>query len=573
MINFCFYVVNTRIGARKPVYQVEALAEELQLAVAIQGKQRFLKLILVGSFEGMNLKPIKITEPKLCTRFTCSMSRNNTVCLICVASNRSLFIFEIARVQGRHKRLKEISCPYIVQSINFVRDGDWICVGSSNYFAMFSIWTDGPAQVLLRGDLIDIDSSLAFFQHSPSEAHCAVQLGDDEFLLAFENCGVYMNSNRKKTRPDNLMWPAKLISGTAVSFSYPYLYVFTEAGLVVFNAITSCWVSTLSSCRVQPLSMDAHLCLAHLSSSSISNSSSRKSAVGGIMDSSTGNVATPSPPYISPSDLVSGQQQQQLVRLIHLPQISDNKEMSKQQVSALRSRRLQMPQSSIFGVTGRVRVSLVKSSIQQKSSRFNLYSLVEDSLSSTTHGVSPERLRNFRSQSQSRTPQPSVQSNVPLNPTSGTSRISHLISGPSDFRHISHMGPQITGAPLLDLTSSPGEPPLTEAERIARFKSVLEEKCGNGNRRGSSPNNIPNVSLHLPFSDPNNAPDGFHHNASLTQMSTITKSQSVDPTYPPNWLKHRTLTFRPLNFVTNTPPLRGGSEWDFPDSVFMHVVM
>ncbi|CAH8479685.1 unnamed protein product [Schistosoma curassoni] len=398
--------INTRIGARKPVYQVEALAEELQLAVAIQ--------------------------------------------------------------------------------------------------------------VLLRGDLIDIDSSLAFFQHSPSEAHCAVQLGDDEFLLAFENCGVYMNSNRKKTRPDNLMWPAKLISGTAVSFSYPYLYVFTEAGLVVFNAITSCWVSTLSSCRVQPLSMDAHLCLAHLSSSSISNSSSRKSAVGGIMDSSTGNVATPSPPYISPSDLVSGQQQQQLVRLIHLPQISDNKEMSKQQVSALRSRRLQMPQSSIFGVTGRVR----------KSSRFNLYSLVEDSLSSTTHGVSPERLRNFRSQSQSRTPQPSVQSNVPLNPTSGTSRISHLISGPSDFRHISHMGPQITGAPLLDLTSSPGEPPLTEAERIARFKSVLEEKCGNGNRRGSSPNNIPNVSLHLPFSDPNNAPDGFHHNASLTQMSTITKSQS-----------------------------------------------
>lgn len=152
---------------------------------------------------------------------------------------------------------------------------------------------------------------------------------------------------------------------------------------------------------------------------------------------------------------------------------------------------------------------------------------MEDSLSSTTHGVSPERLRNFRSQSQSRTPQPSVQSNVPLNPTSGTSRISHLISGPSDFRHISHMGPQITGAPLLDLTSSPGEPPLTEAERIARFKSVLEEKCGNGNRRGSSPNNIPNVSLHLPFSDPNNAPDGFHHNASLTQMSTITKSQSV----------------------------------------------
>ncbi|VDQ08999.1 unnamed protein product [Trichobilharzia regenti] len=29
--------MNVRIGARKPVYQVEALAEELQLVVAIQG--------------------------------------------------------------------------------------------------------------------------------------------------------------------------------------------------------------------------------------------------------------------------------------------------------------------------------------------------------------------------------------------------------------------------------------------------------------------------------------------------------------------------------------------------------
>ncbi|CAH8297150.1 unnamed protein product [Schistosoma turkestanicum] len=514
--------INTRIGSRKPVYQVEALAEELQLAVVIQGKQRFLKLILVGSFEGMNLKPIKITEPKLCTRFTCSMSRNNTVCLICVASNRSLFIFEIARVQGRHKRLKEISCPYIVQSINFVRDGDWICVGSTNYFAMFSIWTDGPAQVLLRGDLIDLDSSLTFFQHSPSEAHCAVQLDDDEFLLAFENCGVYINSSHKRTRPDNLMWPAKLISGTAVSFSYPYLYVFTEAGLVVFNAVTGYWVSTLSSCRVQPLSMDAHLCIAHLSAVSISNSSSRKSAFANIIDPSTGNNATPAPPSISPSDLIAGQQQQQLLRLIHLPQSSDYKEPSKQ-LSALRSRRLQMPQSSIFGVTGRMR----------KSSRFNLYSLVEDGLSRTTHGISPERLKNSRSQSQHRTLQPSVQSTVPINPVGGTSRMSHLISGPSDFRHISHMGPQITGAPLLDLTPTPGESPLTEAERIARLKSVVEEKSGilpncggDGHLIGSSPKNNPNIPLHLPFSDPNNSPGGFDHNASLTQISTMTKSQS-----------------------------------------------
>ncbi|KAH8850536.1 Serine/threonine-protein kinase MRCK alpha [Schistosoma japonicum] len=544
----------TRVGARKPVYQVEALAEELQLVVAIQGKQRFLKLILVGSFEGMNLKPIKITEPKLCTRFTCSMSRNNTVCIICVASNRSLFIFEIARVQGRHKRLKEISCPYIVQSINFVRDGDWICVGSSNYFAMFSIWTDGPSQVLLRGDLIDLDSSLAFFHHSPSDAHCAVQLGDDEFLLAFENCGVYMNSSRKRTRPDNLMWPAKLISGTAVSFSYPYLYVFTEAGLVVFNAVTGCWVSTLSSCRLQPLSMDAHLCLAHLSSVSFSNSS-RKSAFGNIADSSTSNT-TPASPGIS-NDLITSQQQ--LLRLIYLPQTFDCKELLKQQVSALRSRRLQTPQSSIFGVTGRMR----------KSNRFNLYSLVEDGFSRTTHGISPERLKNFRSQSQHRTPQPSGQSRLPANPSSGTSsRMSHLISAPSDFRHISHMGPQLTGTPFLDLTSNPGEPPLTEAERIARFKSVVEEKYGvspncigdDGNCRDPSPSNVTNISLNLPFSNPNSSPGVFDRNISSNQLPSLTKSQTSQSNSCTHRLSLTDLDCTPnQNYMDQKPPnIRSG---------------
>ncbi|CAH8833928.1 unnamed protein product [Trichobilharzia szidati] len=412
--------MNVRIGARKPVYQVEALAEELQLVVAIQGKQRYLKLILIGAFEGMNLKPIKITEPKLCTRFTCSMSRNNTVCLICVASNRSLYIFEIARVQGRHKRLKEISCPYIIQSINFVRDGDWICVGSSNYFALYSIWTDGPAQVLLRGDLIDLDPSLAFFQQSPSDAYCAVQLGDDEFLLAFENCGVYMNTQRKRTRPDNLMWPAKLISGSAISYSYPYLYVFTEAGLVVYNAVTGCWVSTLSSCRVHPLNMDAHLCLVHLSPMSTSNSSSssRKSMYNSGVDNLGNNTMGNSPPVapcLSPSDLISVQQQQQQLqqplRLIHLPQVSSSPDCkeSPRHISALRSRRLQMPQSSMLGVPGRMR----------KSSRFNLYSLVEDGLQRTSHGVSPERSRNSRPHSQHRNPQPSGLPSMPTNPSTG----------------------------------------------------------------------------------------------------------------------------------------------------------
>ncbi|VEL14744.1 unnamed protein product [Protopolystoma xenopodis] len=55
------------------------------------------------------------------------------------------------------------------------------------------------------------------------------------------------------------------------------------------------------------------------------------------------------------------------------------------------------------------------------------------------------------------------------------SRASRLISAPSDFRHVSHMGPEIVSGALIDLGPGPGEAPLTEAERLVRVKSALEQ--------------------------------------------------------------------------------------------------
>lgn len=94
----------------------------------------------------MQFDPIKLSEPKSCSQFICGMSRGNTVTLLCASGRRCVWVYEIARVRGRHRRLREISCPDTVQSIQFARGGDWLCVGCPSFFALYNLWTDAPAQ-------------------------------------------------------------------------------------------------------------------------------------------------------------------------------------------------------------------------------------------------------------------------------------------------------------------------------------------------------------------------------------------------------------------------------------------
>lgn len=91
-------------------------------------------------------------------------------------------------------------------------------------------------------------------------------------------------------------------------------------------------------------------------------------------------------------------------------------------------------------------------------------------------------LRGSRSQSNRRNSNFYSQHPPPVVATQGSSanRLNRLISGPSDFRHVGHWGPHATSA-LLDLGPAPGEPPLSEAERVARLKSAIEERYLSGN--------------------------------------------------------------------------------------------
>ncbi|VDP67262.1 unnamed protein product, partial [Echinostoma caproni] len=523
-----------RRGDKKPVFQIEALAEELQMIVIIQEKQRRLKLLLLGTIEGMQFDPIKLSEPKTCSQFICGMSRGNTVSLLCAAGRRSVWVYEIARVRGRHRRLREISCPDTVQSIQFARGGDWLCIGCPSFFALYNLWTDSPAQALLRTDLVDLDPSLSFFQQVPCDAHLSIQVDDDEFLLVFENCGVYVNTHRQRTRPDHLMWPAKLIGNNPFGFMWPYLYVFTEAGLVVYEVTLGLWVSTLSGRLMRPLCWDSHLCLIQSlptsSLSGMSNPNASGTATSGVgLSESAANGLSGSVGSTISSDVTTNQQVQRLIYLAGPPRdpaVPINP-LHAQLTSALRSRTLDVPEASTLGVCVRVR----------KPRRFTLLTRDGDVTQSVDPTSNPPQsdlpnVRGPRSQSNRRHSNFYSQHPPPVNaaPTANASRLNRLISGPSDFRHVGHLGPHATGA-LLDLGPAPGEPPPSEAERVARFKSVIEERYRAGSvgatgETGTPGLRTPPLSMLLGVSSHIAASGHTAHDTSPTSLTGQRSSQT-----------------------------------------------
>ncbi|KAF6771663.1 hypothetical protein AHF37_09768, partial [Paragonimus kellicotti] len=375
-------------------------------------KQRRLKLLLLGTIEGMNSEPIKVSDPKSCSLFVCGMSR----------SKHDLY-----------------GCRQSVWSV-----GEIGCVSAV------------PAILLCA-----LCGLTALIKPVKEIKFLIIILGDCGFptihkFLNTEIAGVYVNTYRQRTRSDNLMWPSKLIPTNPFAFVWPYLYVFTEIGLIVYQVTTGMWVATLSSRYTRPLFL-----------SPLNNTS--PPAVPAT------KFVQPSP--TSPTDLSSTGQNAQ--RLIYLRQPSDSGASSQlalplHSFSASKSRCLELQDlSTNMGACVRMR----------KPRRFTLLArdsepvVLSDASMTTT--VSAE-WHASSADKPSRTQQGRRHAHVPTRHSQPPARLARLISGPSDFQHVGHLGPQISGA-FVDLGPAPGEPPPSESERIARFKSVIEEKYRAGN--------------------------------------------------------------------------------------------
>lgn len=129
---------------------------------------------------------------------------------------------------------------------------DRLCVGYPSGFSLLSIQGDGQALNLVNPN----DPSLTFLSQQSFDALCAVELTSEEYLLCFSHMGLYVDPQGRRSRMQELMWPAAPV---ACSCSPSHVTVYSEYGVDVFDVRTMEWVQTIGLRRIRPLNSDGSL--------------------------------------------------------------------------------------------------------------------------------------------------------------------------------------------------------------------------------------------------------------------------------------------------------------------------
>ncbi|XP_073464731.1 serine/threonine-protein kinase MRCK beta isoform X1 [Aquarana catesbeiana] len=242
--------VIVRAADCKKVYQIE-LAPKEKIVVLVCGRNRHVHLFPWTSLDGSEGSfDMKLPESKGCQLIiTGTLKKSPSSCLF-VAVKRQILCYEIQRTKPFHKKFNEILAPGNVQWMALFKDK--LCVGYQSGFCLLNIHGDGQPINLVNPN----DPSLAFLSQQPMDALCAVELGKDEYLLCFSQTGVYVDSQGRRSRLQELMWPATPVG---CSCSSSYVTVYSEYGIDVFDVHTMDWVQTIGLRRIKPLNLEGSL--------------------------------------------------------------------------------------------------------------------------------------------------------------------------------------------------------------------------------------------------------------------------------------------------------------------------
>ncbi|CAK9826126.1 Serine/threonine-protein kinase Genghis Khan [Anthophora retusa] len=244
-----------RVGEGKKIYLLEYVTEE-QLIVVLSGKQRHVRLVPVRALDGDEVEWIKVAETKGCITLTTGVVPHSplTYCL-CVAIKKQnasqVIIYEITRTKTRHKRIRELMLSCHAQTLQILSEGRF-CVGYPSGFSIYSILGDHHPISLVHSE----NTLLGFLTYSAVDALRCIELPRGEFLLVFHTLAVYVDSQGRKSRDREIMYPAV---PTAVSYCEGYLLVYSETHIDVFDCTTGDWLQTLNVKRARPLNTSGSL--------------------------------------------------------------------------------------------------------------------------------------------------------------------------------------------------------------------------------------------------------------------------------------------------------------------------
>ncbi|XP_062266699.1 serine/threonine-protein kinase MRCK alpha isoform X4 [Platichthys flesus] len=238
-----------RVGDNKKVHHIDLIAQEQLLAV-ISGRNRHVRLFPTQALDGREIDSYKLAETKGCQTIVSGPVRNGSLTCLCVAMKRQIICYEVNKSKTRHRRLREVQAPGPIQWIGLLNER--LYVGYTSGFTRYSVHGDISPVNLLHHE----DHTLAFIPQQGLEALCAVEISSKELLLCFSSIGVYVDSQGRRSRQQELMWPAV---PNSACYNAPYLSVYSENAVDVFDVNTMEWIQTIPLKKVRPLNIDGSL--------------------------------------------------------------------------------------------------------------------------------------------------------------------------------------------------------------------------------------------------------------------------------------------------------------------------
>ncbi|CAM4649195.1 unnamed protein product [Leuciscus chuanchicus] len=239
-----------KVGDKK-VHQIELIPSE-QLIAVISGRNGHVRLYPMAALDDRDAEFCKIAETKGCQTLVSGTIRHGSLTFLFVAMKKTdkVIIYELNKSKTRHRKVRDIMVPGSVQWLGF--QGDELSVGFHSGFLRYNLQGDGTINSLLHPD----DHTLAFIGNLSLDALCLVEISSKELLLCFNSIGVYVDCQGRRSRQQELMWPAK---PTSCRYNAPYLSVYSENAVDVFDVNTMDWIQTMPLKNVHPLNADGSL--------------------------------------------------------------------------------------------------------------------------------------------------------------------------------------------------------------------------------------------------------------------------------------------------------------------------
>ncbi|KAM6435358.1 serine/threonine-protein kinase MRCK gamma [Liasis olivaceus] len=229
--------------------QLLLVSPQAQLLCVLCGKNHGVRIFSWAELETPEAPGTKVVEAKGCQAVAVGLICRGTTPVLCVACKRQVLCFQLTTTHPPHRRIKEIQAPGYVQCLDVL--GDRLCVGYPSGFSLYPLLNEGPPVSLPHAD--DGRASAV----AQMEALKAVEVSLSEFILCFSGFGLYVDGQGRCSRSQELMWPALPLS---CCYNAPYLSVFSENSVDVFDVRKAEWIQTMCLKKVRALNPEGSLC-------------------------------------------------------------------------------------------------------------------------------------------------------------------------------------------------------------------------------------------------------------------------------------------------------------------------